>query len=365
MKFYIKIIAAVLIIIFIIIFTINAAVAQTEAQNAALQEQMLNDTAYNDAIEPYRETVILYCQTYSMNEYVDVIMKMLSVYSATHTTDILNASYSYLNTNYEHKNEGITDPKYSVCTGIMQLSEWEQYITKKYKEKPAESNKSLLILLQAYELQDKEYIDYAFSGNGYSASDVITYCENYLKSEKRLSEINASFASLVINLNIFLGPDVDENLNATQKRIVELALDSNNYSKNGITARGGGCLAFTNDILSSAGLSIKRADCARCAGDYYGVSNDWGSIPVGAEIYCTASQQYGHVGIYIGGGQVIHCTTYKNSGAALLKNVPGGYILKQSLTDFISSYKAKCWGFSGAWSDKYPYQTGKYMSGLH
>lgn len=55
MKFYIKIIAAVLIIIFIIIFTINAAVAQTEAQNAALQEQMLSDTAYNDAIESYRE----------------------------------------------------------------------------------------------------------------------------------------------------------------------------------------------------------------------------------------------------------------------------------------------------------------------
>lgn len=352
-------------VILVIVITVSSVVTSVGAQiEQTAQEQTITDTAYNDAIEPYRENVAIYCQTYSISEYTDTVMKMLSVYSSTHTTDILNASYSYQNTKYEHKNEGITNPDYSIRIGIMQLSEWEKYITQKYKLKPIEYNESLLILLQAYELQDKSYIDYAFNANGYSASDVVSFCSgNSFNSEKSFSDIDSYFASKVANLNIL--SFTDEPLNEQQKRIVELALDYNNYSKNGIKTRGGGCLAFTNDILAATGLSIKRADCARCAGDYFGVSNDWGSIPVGAEIYCLASQQYGHVGIYIGNGYVVHCTTYKSSDSTLLKTVPGGYVLKQSLTSFISSYNAKCWGFSGAWSEKYPYQTGKYITGLH
>lgn len=367
LKFKIKIIALFLVVILVFLSTISSAIRSVYAEiEQSSKEQIITDSSYNNAIEPYREIVNTYCQTYSVNEYVDTIMKMLSIYSDTHTTDILNSSFSYLNTKYEHKNEGIIDPDYSIRIGILQLSEWEQYITEKYNSKPAENNNSLLILLQAYELQDKTYIDYAFSKNGYSASDTITYCSGKsFKSEKSISNINFTFASEVSNMIAISFSGTDEIANEQQKRIVELALDYNNYSKNGIKTRGGGCLAFTNDILSAAGLPIKRSDCARCAGDYFGVSNDWGNIPVGAEIYCLASQQYGHVGIYIGEGFVVHCTTYKNSDATVLKIVPGGYVIKQPLTGFISSYKARCWGFSGAWADKYPYQTGKYMNGLH
>lgn len=367
MKPLIKIGAVILAIIFVFITAITVIAASITTQNKqASQTQIITDTAYNDAMEPYRKAVEKYCQVYLITEYVDTIMKMMSVYSSTHTTDILNSSYSYLNTKYEHKNEGITEPDYSLITGIKQFSEWEQYITSQYKKKPIENNDCLLILLQAYELQDKTYIDYAFKGNGYSASDVIKYCsKGAFKSEKSTSNIDSSFASSVMNMNKSSSITTNEPMNEQQKRIVELALDYNNYSKNGIKTKGGGCLAFTNDILSSAGLSIKRADCARCAGDYFGVSNDWGSMPIGAEIYCLASQQYGHVGIYIGGGYVVHCTTYKGNDSTLLKTVPGGYVLKQPLTSFISSYRAKCWGFSGAWHVKYPYHTGKYITGLH
>lgn len=367
LKFKVKIIALILVVAFIFIATINSAINSALAQaKLDAQNQTITDTSYNTAIEAYREAVNAYCKQYSITEYEDIIMKMLSVYSSTHTTDILNSSFSYLNTLYEHKNEGITNPDYSICIGIRQLSEWVKYITENYKSKPIENNNHLFILLQSYELQDKSYIDYAFSKNAYSASDTVDYCSSSsFKSEKNISNIDFNFASSVLNLNILSYPDTNEPKNEQQKRIVELALDYNNYAKNGIKTKGGGCLAFTNDILSAAGLSIKRADCARCAGDYFGVSNDWGSIPIGAEVYGLASQQYGHVGIYIGGGYVVHCTTYKSSDATLLKTVPGGYVVKQSLPNFISAYKAKCWGFSGAWSDKYPYQPGKYMTGLH
>lgn len=278
-------------------------------------------------------------------------MKMLNVYAITHTTDILNSSYSPLNEKYPHKNEGITNVDYSLRVGIIQLSEWELYKTEEYAIRPIEDNCYLSVLLQAYELQDKKYIDYALSNKGYSASDVVSYCSSQsFSSEKSLSSIDSTFAAQVINMLTITSSEANE----LQKKIVELALDYSNYSKNGIRTQGGYCLRFANDILQAAGLSIKRSDCALCSGAYFGVSNDLSNIPIGAEIYCTASQQYGHVGIYIGDGYVVHCTPYKNSGATVLLTVDSGYILKQSLSSFISSYKAVCWGFSGAWTDEYP-----------
>lgn len=349
----------------IIFFCVGITSAIAAIINSIEEEQYIEQTTeslYDSAVEVYRETVTTYCLTYSVSEYIETVMKMLSVYSAAHTTDILNSSFSYLNEKYEHKNEGITNIDYSLRIGIIQLSEWEQYITNQYGIKPIDDNKYLAVLLQAYELQDKAYIDYALSGNGYSASDVTDYCSSQnFRSEKSASAVNASFAIQVINMLT----SVSSEANDMQKRIVELALDYSNYTKNGIRTKGGYCLRFANDVLQSAGLNIKRADCARCSGAYYGVSNDFSNIPIGAEIYCTASQQYGHVGIYVGDGYVVHCTTYKNSGSTVLLNVDNGYVLKQPLSSFITSYKAVCWGFSGTWSDEYPYQPGKYMSASH
>lgn len=363
MKFKIKLIALLLAIIFI--FAVGLSSVTTSiiyaVEEEAYQEQTTVDL-YDDAVEIYREAVTAYCALYSIPEYIETVMKMLSIYSQVHTLDILNASHSYLNDKYEHKYEGITKIDYSLRIGIIQLSEWERYITNQYKVKPSDNTDFLSVLLEAYELQDKGYIDYALSGSGYSPSDVLNYCSSdKFKSEKSESGIDCFFASQVINmLTITSG-----NANALQKSIVELALDYSNYSKNGIRTKGGYCLRFANDTLQSAGLNIKRADCARCSGAYFGVSNDFNNIPIGAEIYCYASQQYGHVGIYIGSGYVVHCTTYKSSDSTVLLTVDKGYVLKQPLSSFISSYKAACWGFSGAWSEDYPYQPGKYMTALH
>lgn len=340
--------------------------AASQYEKAALQTQITYNSPYNEAIEIYRETVVLYCTIYSMADYTDIIMKMISYYSGTHSTDILNASFSNSNKNYPHKNEGITSTDYSIQAGVEQLSQWKDYIISKYRIDPIKDENALLVLIQAYEIQDRGYIDYALSGEGYSNNNVIAYCQSdSFSSEKNISQINSSFAAAVNQVQLQTTLKTDAPPTETQRQIAKIALDYTNYQKNGITTIGGRCLNFTNDVLSAAGLSIHRADCARCAGDYWGVSNDWNSIPVGAEVYANASQQYGHVGIYVGDGYVVHCTTYRNSGATVLKTVPGGYVIKQSLQSFITDYHAKCWGFSGALSDTYPYKTGIYMTGLH
>lgn len=363
MKFKIKLIALLASVVFVFLIGLDSAAASAfyAAEEEAFWEQKTTDS-YDNAVEIYRETVTIYCAAYSIPEYIEVVMKMLNYYSLTHTTDVLNASYSYLNEKYEHKNEGIVHIDYSLRTGIMQFSKWEKYITDTYAVKPIDDYKYLSVLLQAYELQDKGYIDYALSGNGYTASDVYQYCASAaFSSEKDIANTDIYFASEIINTLLFTESEADE----TQKRIAELALDYENYTKNGISAKGGYCLKFSNDILKAAGMNIKRTDCANCAGTYFGVSNDFSKIPIGAEIYCYSSQQYGHVGIYIGNGFVIHCNNYKNSKAQVLLTVENGYVMKQSLQSFISSYKAACWGFSGALPDRYPYQSGKFMTSQH
>lgn len=363
MKLKIKLIALLISAAFVFIIGLDSAISSTfcAAAEEAYWEQKTEDT-YDDAVEIYRETVTIYCSTYSIPEYIDVVMKMLSFYSSTHTSDIMNSSYSYLNDKYEHKNEGIVNIDYSLRVGIIQLSEWSKYIKNQYGIKPIEDYYYLSVLLEAYELQDKNYIDYALTGKGYSASDVIDYCNSKdFSSEKGILNINNYFAAQVINMLTIISAEAND----IQKRIIELATDYSNYSKNGISTKGGYCLKFSNDILTAAGLNIKRTDCARCAGTYFGVSNDFSHIPIGAEIYCYSSQQYGHVGIYIGDGYVVHCINYKSSGATILLTVDNGYVMKEPLSSFISSYKGACWGFSGAWSDQYPYQPGQFMTSLH
>lgn len=124
LKKYIRIGFLIVAAIFIIVMAINSIAVSVSTQiEQETQGKLITDTAYNDAVEPYRITVTKYCQAYSITEYIDVVMKMLSIYSATHTTDILNSSFSYLNTKYEHKNEGITNPDYSIHIGVMQISE--------------------------------------------------------------------------------------------------------------------------------------------------------------------------------------------------------------------------------------------------
>lgn len=365
MKFKLIVFAIAFAAATMLLFAGAFASAVAKEFESTKQQLTIEESPYDSGAEAYREIVITMCSKYGFSEYSDIVLKMISIYSDTHMTDVLNASFSYLNTKYEHKNEGITSPEYSIETGVAQLSEWADYIIKNYKLNPLNDEKALLVLLQAYEFQDKGYIDYAIE-KGYTPSGAVKYCSSKsFQSEKSSSNIGCNFAALVNNLVLPAAqfPGESGELEDWQKKVVSLALDYNNYSKKGIRTQGGYCLRFTNDVYQAAGLSIVRSDTAWLEGKYFGVSNDWSSIPVGAQIYCTASQSAGHVGIYIGDGMVVHCSTYKSSDATLLKYAsnPYGYVIKQPLKSFISSYHAKCWGFSGAMSGKYPYQSGRYM----
>ena len=84
------------------------------------------------------------------------------------------------------------------------------------------------------------------------------------------------------------------------------------------------------DVYQALTGSRGHAHCALCAAEQWAVSGDLSKIPVGATVYGYASNPYGHVGIYIGNGQVAH-------------NLSGEIVI-QSLDSWVSQFKGFAWG---------------------
>lgn len=63
----------------------------------------------------------------------------------------------------------------------------------------------------------------------------------------------------------------------------------------------------------------------------WAVSQDFSKIQVGATVYGYSSSQFGHVGIYIGNGKVIHNLS--------------GTVKVQSLESWVKDFKGFAWGW--------------------
>lgn len=120
----------------------------------------------------------------------------------------------------------------------------------------------------------------------------------------------------------------DETVNDTQRKIVVVATNSESY---GISAKSGYCQAWVADVYQAVTGSRGSAHCALCAAEKWAVSDDWSKIQVGATVYGYASNPYGHVGIYIGNGKVIHNLS--------------GTIKVQSLESWVKDFKGFAWGW--------------------
>lgn len=120
----------------------------------------------------------------------------------------------------------------------------------------------------------------------------------------------------------------NETVNDTQRKIVAVATNSESY---GISAKSGYCQAWVADIYQAVTGSRGSAHCALCAADMWAVSSDWSKIQVGATVYGYASNPYGHVGIYIGNGKVIHNLS--------------GTVKIQSLESWVKDFKGFAWGW--------------------
>ena len=193
--------------------------------------------------------------------------------------------------------------------------------------------------VETTEQVEKKYLVIILSGK--TADDMsVSYSFNDTQ-KKYLAELmsdknNKLWASLIYNIGGVSGgggidiKDLDfsnETVNDTQKKIVAVVTNSAKY---GISARTGYCQSWVADVYQAVTGSRGSAHCALCAADMWAVSSDWSKIPVGTTVYGYASNPYGHVGIYIGNGMVVH-------------NI--GEIKIQSLESWIKTYKSFAWGW--------------------
>ena len=177
------------------------------------------------------------------------------------------------------------------------------------------------------------------SVNSKTADEMATFYYFNDKQKEYLAELMSEsndklWASIIFgtgnsnNIDIGLIDFGDEIVNDTQRKIVAVATNSESY---GISAKSGYCQAWVADVYQAVTGSRGSAHCALCAADMWAVSQDFSKIQVGATVYGYASNPYGHVGIYIGNGKVIHNLS--------------GTVKVQSLESWVKDFKGFAWGW--------------------
>lgn len=140
--------------------------------------------------------------------------------------------------------------------------------------------------------------------------------------------VRQQYAEYFYNKMVF-GVSSEGDLTQKQQEVIHIAMNSGSY---GIAARPGYCQAWAAHVYGAAGLPIDTSASAYDSGMRYGVSSDFSSVPPGAAVYGYSGSKYGHVGIYVGNGQVYH-------------NIGG--VAVDTLSDWIRKYKGFCWGWEG------------------
>lgn len=90
------------------------------------------------------------------------------------------------------------------------------------------------------------------------------------------------------------------------------------YGGNSLT-NGVDCSGFTSQIMKHFGISLNRSSSAQYANNGYSVSSD--NLQKGDLIFYGYSGRVSHVGIYIGGGQIIHASD-ERTGICIGKAFP-------------------------------------------
>lgn len=146
--------------------------------------------------------------------------------------------------------------------------------------------------------------------------------------QKRRAKLGRSFYDKYTN-DTETSEVAADGLTQAQRDVIDVAMNSGTYD---ISADLGYCQKWVTMVYSEAGLPISPAASAAASAEAYGYNTDLSSVPAGAVVYGYSNSQYGHVGIYVGNGQVYH-------------NI--GRVAVDSLESWIDTYSGYGWGWAG------------------
>lgn len=254
---------------------------------------------------------------------------VLSVYSVKVSTDPNNPQETAtMDENKKSILTGIFWDMNSISSSVETRTETQEVTTTNETGEEVTAQQEISLKVLTITITDKTAEDMA---NEYAFDDVQRQYLTELMSDSN----DKLWASIIYNVGSNAsGIDIgslnfeNETANDLQKKIVAVATNSEYY---GISAKSGYCQAWVADVYQAVTGSRGHAHCALCAAEKWSVSSDWNQIPIGATVYGYASNPYGHVGIYIGNGQVAH-------------NLSGEIVI-QSLDNWVSQFKGLSWGW--------------------
>ena len=158
--------AFILLVVLALFFGVFSALADDSSVNSAMQSVSSEVLAYSDVVSKY-------AKKYDIEDYVGVINAVMMQESAGKGDDPMQSSECEYNTKYPKDPNGITDPKYSIETGVHYLSD----TIKLAKVKDPSDIKHLSLALQAYNF-GKGYIDWANTNfGGYTRANAKVYSD--------------------------------------------------------------------------------------------------------------------------------------------------------------------------------------------
>ena len=292
-------------------------------------------SSLSQAVLALRELVEKYAAKYGISEYVDLLLAIIQVESGGLLEDVMQSSESM----------GLPPNSLGKEASINQGCKYFAGLVDKADRLGCDMDS----VIQAYNY-GSGFLDFvARNGKKYSFDLAQEFARQQsggvrvpYKNEISVAENggwrynygNMFYVRLVKQYNAGLGTDM-------QNRIVTIA---QNYQSYGITAPAGYCEMWAEQVYRAAGVQVNNWCCAGRNRMTNVVSHDSSNIPIGAMVYndpavynsrttCGCGLNAGHVGIYLGNGQI-------------MSNIGGSAI--DTLESWTSYYGFGGWGWGGA-----------------
>lgn len=239
-----------------------------------------------------------YAEEFGMGQYVNLILAVIQQESGGTLADVMQASESPYNTEYSKSPNSITSPEYSIYCGIQELKE----DLEEAGATGAGDIQGISLALQAYNFGDG-FISFAKAHGGYS-----------LEVAKEFSGMEAQTCGWPSYGDCNYVPHVLQYYStgtgtvigtATGQLATVIQIAQSEEGKPYVWGASGpdsfDCSGFVYYCYLNAGFKIQRMT----AQDYYNSSTITNNPDVGDLVFFGTPVNIHHIGIYVGGGQMI------------------------------------------------------------